>query len=112
MASWLTADQQAWQDWQASEQAEPTAVESRFVLHHFVSRSKGSSRGTKRKPRKSPFVRKKLAEVDLVADKWESKRPQKYTSDHLFPYDVKATEVFANPQAESARLREQIMRLE
>ena len=109
--AWMTLEEKEYEDFLHQELPELTPIESRFVRHHFVSTSKGISRGANRKPRSSPKMRTRIVEVELIADKWEPARPLHFRIDANFPYDVKATEVFNNPQAESEPLRQQIRKL-
>jgi len=105
----------------ATEQLPPTPVEERFVRAHYVSKTKGHakgySHGTKRKPyktrqrRQDPQPRTHWQEVDLIADRADPKRPLRYRTEEKFPFDVAATEVYQDPEAESQRLRDDIHRL-
>ncbi len=104
-------DRSAWEAWLSEDEPEPDPLAERFTAHHFVSRSKGSSRGSHRPPRKTPFTRKRIAEVDLIADTWEPARPLRFRTEALFPFDVKATEFYDNPHAESDHLRQAIRKL-
>ncbi len=111
MSTWLTIEEQEYEDFLNQEEVPPTPVEERFVHHHLVSRTKGRSMGLGRKRRAIPYARPFCKEVDLIADKMESKRPLRYRTEAKFPFDVKATEVYDDPTAGSERLRSDIRKL-
>ncbi len=86
-------------------------VAARFVRHHFVSRSHGSSRGRNAPRRKQPLRKKRPNEVNLIQDKLDARKPPAFKTPKKFPSDVKATEVYDDPDAAGDRLQEDIEKL-
>ena len=103
-------EREEWEEWAGHEESPPTPVEARFQRHHFVSTSRGRSKGVGRRLT-APRSRQKLEEVTLIADTMEPERPQRWQTERLFPFDTKATEVYDDSGAESERLRKDIERL-
>ena len=98
---------------EAAEQEvrENDPVAQRFVRHHFISRSHGSSRGRNAPRRKQPLKKRQFNEVDLIADLADPRKPPAFKTKGKFPFDTKATEVYNDPDADSDKLREDIDRL-
>ena len=101
-----------WRAWQESgDDFVDDATADRFKRKHFVSTSRGRSKGIGRKPLSEARRRTHLAEVTLLADVWEPGRPQRWYTEQKFPFDTKATEHTGNSSAESDWLRNRIDRL-